>query len=321
MNVIDNVSISRTFSKHSDQLNQYFENTILIDNGNDYRMELDEIVLGDILIGQAKYYSGEERVISVKSKVDCIISHFCFSGESVTNDEDRKIKMSDNQFSLFYKKDESVTHTIPQTGDKGGAFFQITIPRKSLSRFYIEESRLMNTLCNVAEKGENYWVGRNLHISPAVKSLVNEMCSPIYTGNMKKLYLEAKLIELMLAQIGAFDNMLQDKASSLKPFDKECLYEVKTFLESNMDTDFTLVELAHMVGINQTKLKSGFKQLFGTTVFGYLTDIRMEKAKHLILNENMYIGEVADLVGYQHPYHFAAAFKRKFGYSPGKLKG
>lgn len=75
-----------------------------------------------------------------------------------------------------------------------------------------------------------------------------------------------------------------------------------------------------MVGINQTKLKSGFKQLFGTTVFGYLTDIRMEKARLLILSEKKNVGEVADLVGYQHPHHFAAAFKRKFGYSPGKLK-
>jgi len=320
MNIIDNVSISRMSIRNPDHLEHYSENTILIDNGEDYRMQIEEIKLGDIFIGQGKYHAGKEHIISVKSKVDCILSHFCFCGPSITNSNDRKIEMADNQFSLFYKKDEAVTHTIPRTDDKGGSFFQIAIPRKALSEFHIEESRLMNALGNAAAKGENYWVGHNLDIFPAVRNLIGEMCSPLYTGNMKKRYLEAKLMELILAQIGAFDNLSPNKILSLKPADKDRIYDVKAFLDNHIDSDFSIMDLSRMAGINQTKLKKGFKELFGTTIFGYLTDIRMEEAKHLILDEKKYIGEVAELVGYQHPHHFSAAFKRKFGYSPGELK-
>jgi len=320
MNIIDNISISRSISKALNSSADYSENTIYIDNGSDYRMKLDEIKLDNMLIGLGKYYSQEEHIISVKSKVDCILSHFCLFGESVTNADEQKIKVNQNEFGLFYKKDESVTHTIPRTGDEGGLFFQITIPKESFRRFYMEESQFMNELGEAIAKGKNFWVGQNLNILPEMRILINEMRNPIYTGKMKKLYLEAKLTEVLLCQVNAFDSMLQGKNSRLKLIDKDSIHSVRSFLENNIDTEMSIIDLSRMVGINQTKLKKGFKELFGTTVFGYLTDLRMEHAKHLLLDEKKYVGEVAALVGYQHPHHFSAAFKRKFGFSPKELK-
>jgi AraC-like DNA-binding protein len=46
----------------------------------------------------------------------------------------------------------------------------------------------------------------------------------------------------------------------------------------------------------------------------------MYEAHRLLLDEQMYVNEVADLVGYKHPHHFTAAFKRKFGIMPKELK-
>jgi AraC-like DNA-binding protein len=60
--------------------------------------------------------------------------------------------------------------------------------------------------------------------------------------------------------------------------------------------------------------------LFGTTVFGYLTDIRMQEARRLLVDEKLYVGEVAERMGYQQPHHFTAAFKRKFGVLPKKIR-
>jgi AraC family transcriptional regulator, transcriptional activator of the genes for pyochelin and ferripyochelin receptors len=68
------------------------------------------------------------------------------------------------------------------------------------------------------------------------------------------------------------------------------------------------------------KLKQGFRQLFGTTMFGYLHDYRMEMARNLLLEGNMSITTVANTVGYSHLRHFSAAFKRKFGITPGKCR-
>ncbi|ULT23854.1 helix-turn-helix transcriptional regulator [Sphingobacterium sp. E70] len=87
-----------------------------------------------------------------------------------------------------------------------------------------------------------------------------------------------------------------------------------------MDSNNTLVNLAHLVGTNEFTLKKGFKELFGTTVFGFWNDAKMEHAKKLILDKNMTIGEVSDAIGYKNQRHFSDAFRRKFGFPPSKLK-
>lgn len=321
MNVLRQTDINRISSNQLYDSLPFSEMKIEIDNGDEYRVELDEIKLGYIYISQGKYFARNSRIINVSAKSDCIISHFSFCGKSLTSAENYEIEMNNNEFSLFYKKPEQLNHLILPTGKDGGHFFQVTIPKVILPELYVEDSPFMNSFCNEIENGQtSHWIGKNLNITPYINKIVYEMSNTPYQGYLKKFYLEAKLLELFVNQISALDNADNLLLSKLKPGDKDRIYAVKDYLDSNTNTNLTMIELAHMVGINQTKLKNGFKQLFGTTVFGYLTDIRMEKARLLILNENKNIGEVADLVGYHHPHHFAAAFKRKFGYSPGKLK-
>ena len=87
-----------------------------------------------------------------------------------------------------------------------------------------------------------------------------------------------------------------------------------------MDNPCTLVELSHKVGINDFKLKKGFKQLYGTTVYEFLVDARMEKAKLLLLETETSIHEIAFVTGYKNLSSFITAFKKKMGYSPGSYK-
>jgi len=74
------------------------------------------------------------------------------------------------------------------------------------------------------------------------------------------------------------------------------------------------------VGINEYKLKKGFKETFGTTVFGYLSDTRLDIAKNELLANRKTAGELALELGYSSLQHFSGAFKKKFGASPSKLK-
>lgn len=72
--------------------------------------------------------------------------------------------------------------------------------------------------------------------------------------------------------------------------------------------------------MNDFKLKEGFKELFENTVFGYLADVRMQKAYSLLQSKEHSIAEIAHLIGYKNPHHFSAAFKKKFDVAPSKLK-
>jgi AraC-like DNA-binding protein len=132
--------------------------------------------------------------------------------------------------------------------------------------------------------------------------------------------LEAKTIELFLLQISQLDKRGCAAHAKLKKHDVECLHEIREYLELNYDQPTSIAALSRKVGINSMKLKTGFKQLFNTTVFGYLHAIRMEEAKRLLVEENMPVNEVAYRIGYKYPHHFTAAFKKQFDITPSQLR-
>ena len=82
-----------------------------------------------------------------------------------------------------------------------------------------------------------------------------------------------------------------------------------------------LTELAAQVGVCDRTLRRGFRDLFGTTVIGYLTQQRMIKAEQLLRHGDYTVAEVANKVGYTHLGHFAAAFRKQFGVSPRECLG
>ena len=95
---------------------------------------------------------------------------------------------------------------------------------------------------------------------------------------------------------------------------------MRDYLLSHLDTTCSLTDLAHRVGTNEFALKKGFRALFGTTVFGFWHDVKMEQARRLLIEEDRSISEVSDMVGYQNPRHFSSAFRKKFGVLPSRVR-
>ena len=92
--------------------------------------------------------------------------------------------------------------------------------------------------------------------------------------------------------------------------------EAKKLLLSNMQDSPTIKELAKLVGLNEYNLKTGFKEIYGKPVHGYLKDYKMTKAREMILTREQQINEIADLLGYTNVSHFIDAFKKKYGQTP-----
>lgn len=106
------------------------------------------------------------------------------------------------------------------------------------------------------------------------------------------------------------------QSSVLRPDDIERLHHAKEILISNLDNPPSLLNLARLVGINDRKLKQGFRQVFGTTVYGYFQEYRMRQAKRLLAEGSLNVTEVAYAVGYTSPSRFCDAFKRQFSITP-----
>lgn len=96
----------------------------------------------------------------------------------------------------------------------------------------------------------------------------------------------------------------------------KALEAVAKLLESKYSEDHSISSISRTVHLNEFKLKRGFKEQYGTTVFGYLRQVRMEKAREILRGGATSVIEAANAVGYSNPSHFARAFKQAFGINP-----
>ncbi len=153
--------------------------------------------------------------------------------------------------------------------------------------------------------------------TPAMHQLLQQILHCPYQGLTQHLYLESKALELLVLQFahGSEDD-LSSKQTLFRAEDVELLHRAKEILIQHAAEPPLLVELARQVGLNDRKLKQGFRHLFGTTVFGYLQDYRMQQAKQLLHDSDLTIASVAATVGYKNPEAFSTAFRRKFAVSP-----
>ncbi len=101
--------------------------------------------------------------------------------------------------------------------------------------------------------------------------------------------------------------------------DQEALQSVARYLEENFGESHSIPGLARRHYINEFKLKKGFRENFGTTVFAYLRQVRMREAHRLLARDRATVIEAANAVGYTNPSHFARAFRSQHGINPGEL--
>lgn len=90
----------------------------------------------------------------------------------------------------------------------------------------------------------------------------------------------------------------------------------KTFIETNYAKDITISDVAKAAHVTVNYLSGIFVAECGMTPKRYLTFIRMEQAKNLLLTKKYKVGEVSLRVGYKNPLHFSAEFRKYAGVSP-----
>lgn len=166
-------------------------------------------------------------------------------------------------------------------------------------------------------KGEDWKESFYPVVTPAIRAIAQQMWHVPYRGELKRLYLQAKVMELLVIYLDLIaDQPNQTPGSGLKPETIDRLHQAKEILAQQLAHPPSLSELAQQVGMSDRTLQRGFREVFDTTVFGYLHSLRMEQAEHLLRNRPMRVSEVAHAVGYSHLGHFTEAFKRRFGITP-----
>jgi len=162
----------------------------------------------------------------------------------------------------------------------------------------------------------------NLPFTSSIAVVLSQILQAKVHDSMKSLYFKGKVYELL----SLYFNKNEDPSLEQCPFlvDEENVRKIrkaKDIILERMSDPPSLENLATEIGLSLKKLKEGFKQLYGDTVFAYLLDHKMEEARRMLDSQKFNVNEVGLKLGYSTASHFIAAFKKKYGTTPKKYLG
>jgi AraC-like DNA-binding protein len=137
-----------------------------------------------------------------------------------------------------------------------------------------------------------------------------------YEGELRRLYLIAKSIEIVCAVIQSYADGGGADGPVLHRADVEKVKLAKQIIEENLEEPLSVAELAGVVGMTVKKLQHGFQMLFRGSVGQVYKQVRLSKAMVLVSKSDMPMIDIAIECGYECPGSFTRAFKLAFGSSP-----
>lgn len=187
----------------------------------------------------------------------------------------------------------------------------------SIKKFHSLFSKEAGYIPFLSEENRNRKYYDDSIIKPNVLIVLQQMLNANINSAIKNLYIKGKIYELLSLLFesdettnGEYCPFLVDEREVTK------IREAKDIIISRMTEPPTLNELANEVGINLKKLKEGFKQIYGDTVYSFLFNYKMEHARKLLESNQHNVNEVGLQIGYSTASHFIAAFKKKYGTTP-----
>lgn len=152
--------------------------------------------------------------------------------------------------------------------------------------------------------------------------LVREMLDCQRVGPLRRLFLEAKTLELVCCILDHFAASSDQPAAAIRltSSDRRRLQQVRELLETSFMEPTRIEDLARQFGLNRNKLCSGFRQLFGVSIFDFACGLKMDQAWRLLRESQLSVSAIALNVGYSSSAAFSAAFHRHFGNSPSDIR-
>ncbi|MEM6721466.1 MAG: AraC family transcriptional regulator [Bacteroidota bacterium] len=242
--------------------------------------------------------------------------HFCIKGEC-------KFNFNNGRYSFPVLGEHALLLYNPQTDlpinvdlSPKTWLISVLIPIKKFHSLFSTEANFIHFL-DADTKDKKFY--DNKKITPMMAVVLNQMLNNNMHSSIKKLYLKGKAYELL----SLYFNRSEDADIEQCPFlvDEDNVLKIrraKDIVIARMTEPPSLQELANEVGLNIKKLKEGFKQIYGDSVFSFLFDYKMEYARKLLESGSYNVNEVGHKVGYSTASHFIAAFKKKYGTTPKK---
>jgi len=158
-----------------------------------------------------------------------------------------------------------------------------------------------------------------LNMTPAARRLASEMVSNPYHGAVESLYLQGKILELM-AEIAAAETGNGRGRGGAQLVSSGKALDAREILLNNPENPPSATELSSIVGMSYKTLNRGFMKYFNKTINQVSMEVLLDHARVKLTETDLTVAEVAYQCGYSNPPAFIAAYKRRFGHTPGQYR-
>ncbi len=264
------------------------------------------------------YQNNNSFIESVERKIDSsfIQFHFCVKGSCtfIFNEGRYKLDMNEEHSLLLYNPQQDLP--INLAINPNSWLVSILISIQKFHGLFSTEADYITFLSDDNKDKKYYKEGT---ITPSMAIVLNQLINYNLNSSIKSLYFRGKAYELLSLYFNRSKDtnieqcpFLVDEANVIK------IRKAKDIVISRMAEPPSLHELSDEIGLNIKKLKEGFKQIYGDSVFSFLFDYKMEIARKLLESGEHNVNEVGLKVGYSTSSHFISAFKKKYGTTPKK---
>lgn len=245
---------------------------------------------------------------------------FSLNGQSAFNDRFDPFLLSPVSHCLNFFKHYECRNLLDENARQHDITFRL---RKG---FYADllsnhlsssEDRLPEMILNQKEFNT---INQHLPADAGVLGILKNIIDCPFKGEMKSAFIREHIRALLTLQLFHFNPIVSGKKirldAKINKRDEEILQEVKKYLDEYFLNPASLDTLSKQFGINEFKLKHGFKVLFDTSPMRYLQYKRLEYSLMLLRDTDKTIKMIADEIGYSHATNFTIAFTKTFGNSP-----
>lgn len=277
-----------------------------------------------IIVLDTKINTSESLDWQIYTEHDCIMMEFVLDGDiDAHQDHPASItkKMSGNH-NLQYANHLNISYRLKKKSTFDS--FYILLSKEFYLTLVGKTNKVHDEFAWHIREGKNMALsGSFLPMNYDMHRIINEVRNCTRKGNFQRICLEIKVLELILLQLEQFHHQFV----KVKP--RQLLHEddisklriARNILEESYNNPPTIKQLAQLVGVNELKLKKGFKEMYNSTIHSYVLKLRMERANQLVKKQQLQVQEVAMELGYKKPSHFSAAFKKHFGFLPSEMVG
>jgi AraC family transcriptional activator of pyochelin receptor len=267
-------------------------------------------------------YKNTNTNMAFQTDLDIVQLHFNLKGKVSVNSNqfDKLLGFGHNQHNVMYGNGSSGIMTNEQLNTSQ---FIVQFARDNFLKLTENANDVLKRFSEKIVEGKPFMLSeQHLSIDISMQQAIAAILNCKYQQGLKKLFFLSKAIELLVLQAESFNCLHPGKKLVARnDYDRDRIQYAREYMTQHIDNPPSLFELARIVGLNEYKLKHGFKEMFQTTVFGYLAEKRLELARDYLTDPNKSITDIADLLGYSSIQHFSFAFKKKFGHSPKDGRG